>query len=95
MVKRARTIIWSGPLGIFEIQNFSHGTRRLIDSIANSQAFSLAGGGDTVSAISTFNAFDKISYVSTGGGAFLRYIERREIPIVSRFRRNHFFSHHQ
>ncbi|ARC54185.1 phosphoglycerate kinase [Candidatus Riesia pediculicola] len=86
IVKNSKMIIWSGPLGIFEIPNFSLGTKRLIEAISKSEAYSLAGGGDTVSAIEKFDSFDKISYVSTGGGAFLKYIETREIPIVSKFK---------
>lgn len=79
----AGTIIWNGPLGVFEFENFSAGTRILAQAIAKSDAFSLAGGGDTLAAIDQFNVTDQISYISTGGGAFLEYLEGRELPAVT------------
>lgn len=82
-LKGARTIIWNGPVGVFEIEAFSHGTRKLGDAIASSDAFSLAGGGDTVSAIDEFGLSDRISYISTGGGAFLEFVEGKTLPAVA------------
>ncbi len=82
-LKGAKTIIWNGPVGVFEIEAFSHGTRRLGDAIASSDAFSLAGGGDTVSAIDEFGLSDRISYISTGGGAFLEFVEGKTLPAVA------------
>ena len=82
-LKGAKTIIWNGPVGVFEIEAFSHGTRKLGDAIANSGAFSLAGGGDTVSAIDEFGLSDRISYISTGGGAFLEFVEGKTLPAVA------------
>lgn len=82
-LKGAKTIIWNGPVGVFEIEAFSHGTRKLGDAIANSDAFSLAGGGDTVSAIDEFGLSNRISYISTGGGAFLEFVEGKTLPAVA------------
>lgn len=82
-LKGAKTIIWNGPVGVFEIEAFSHGTRKLGDAIASSDAFSLAGGGDTVSAIDEFGLNDRISYISTGGGAFLEFVEGKTLPAVA------------
>ena len=82
-LKGAKTIIWNGPVGVFEIEAFSHGTRKLGDAIASSGAFSLAGGGDTVSAIDEFGLSDRISYISTGGGAFLEFVEGKTLPAVA------------
>ena len=82
-LKGAKTIIWNGPVGVFEIEAFSHGTRKLGEAIASSDAFSLAGGGDTVSAIDEFGLSDRISYISTGGGAFLEFVEGKTLPAVA------------
>ena len=82
-LKGAKTIIWNGPVGVFEIEAFSHGTRKLGDAIASSDAFSLAGGGDTVSAIDEFGLSDRISYISTGGGASLEFVEGKTLPAVA------------
>lgn len=79
----AKTIIWNGPLGVFEFPQFSYGTRALAIAIANSQAFSIAGGGDTLAAIDKYNLTDQISYISTGGGAFLEYLEGKSLPSVA------------
>lgn len=79
----AGTIIWNGPLGVFEFESFSAGTRILAEAIGKSSAFSLAGGGDTLAAIDQFNVADQISYISTGGGAFLEYLEGRSLPAVA------------
>ncbi len=79
----AGTVVWNGPLGVFELPQFSHGTRSLANAIIHSKAFSIAGGGDTLSALGQFGVSDKISYISTGGGAFLEYLEGSELPAVS------------
>lgn len=76
----AKTIIWNGPVGVFECPPFALGTQKLAQAIANSAAFSLAGGGDTISAIEQFKVQDKIDYISTGGGAFLEYVEGKVLP---------------
>jgi phosphoglycerate kinase len=76
----AKTIIWNGPVGVFECEPFALGTQKLAQAIANSTAFSLAGGGDTISAIEQFKVEDKINYISTGGGAFLEYVEGKALP---------------
>jgi phosphoglycerate kinase len=81
-LKGAKTIIWNGPLGVFEIPDFSRGTSQLAASIKESDAFSLAGGGDTLAAIEKFGGAEGISYVSTGGGAFLELLEGKELPAV-------------
>jgi phosphoglycerate kinase len=78
----AGTIIWNGPVGVFEFDAFSAGTRALTDAIASSDAFSVAGGGDTLAAIDKFDAADRISYISTGGGAFLEFVEGKTLPAV-------------
>ena len=78
----AGTIVWNGPLGVFEFEPFATGTKILSEAIGNSAAFSLAGGGDTLAAIDQFNVADQISYISTGGGAFLEYLEGRALPAV-------------
>jgi phosphoglycerate kinase len=83
LVKSAGTIVWNGPVGVFEIEQFSHGTRILATAIAESSAFSIAGGGDTLAAIDKFGINDQISYTSTGGGAFLEFLEGKELPAVA------------
>lgn len=82
LVADAGTILWNGPVGVFELTPFSQGTKAIAKAIANSQAFSIAGGGDTIAAINKFGIMDTISYISTGGGAFLQYIEQRSLPII-------------
>lgn len=82
-VRKARTIIWNGPVGVFEFDQFGAGTRILSEAIASSDAFSIAGGGDTLAAIDKYNVKDRISYISTGGGAFLEYIEGKSLPSVA------------
>ena len=76
-------IFLQNAVGVFEFEQFSHGTRALAEAIAESQAFSIAGGGDTLSAIAKFGVTNKISYISTGGGAFLEFLEGKELPAVA------------
>lgn len=83
VIETAHTIIWNGPVGVFELDPFSEGTRALAQQIAESDAFSLAGGGDTLAAIDEFGIADKVSYISTGGGAFLEFIEGKTLPAVA------------
>jgi len=82
MIKNAGTIIWNGPVGVFEFEQFSHGTQVLAHAIADSSAFSIAGGGDTLAAVDKYQIKDKISYISTGGGAFLEFVEGKILPAV-------------
>ncbi len=83
ILKQAKTIVWNGPLGVFEFDQFGLGTQVLAKAVANSGAFSVAGGGDTLSAISKFGVANDISYISTGGGAFLEFLEGKKLPAVS------------
>ena len=83
VLKSAGTIVWNGPVGVFEIEQFSEGTRSLSYAIAESPAFSIAGGGDTLAAIDKYQIKDKVSYTSTGGGAFLEFLEGKELPAVA------------
>ncbi|MGN1394065.1 MAG: phosphoglycerate kinase [Succinivibrionaceae bacterium] len=82
IIKNAKTILWNGPVGVFEFDQFSKGTETMAKAIAESDAFSIAGGGDTISAIQKFGITDKISYISTGGGAFLEFVEGKKLPAV-------------
>ncbi len=79
----AGTIVWNGPVGVFEMEPFAAGTRRLAEAVAASSAFSIVGGGDTLAAIEQFGVADRISYISTGGGAFLEFLEGKELPAVA------------
>jgi phosphoglycerate kinase len=83
ILKNAKTILWNGPVGVFEFDQFGAGTEALSRAIAASDAFSLAGGGDTLAAIDKYDIKDKISYISTGGGAFLEYVEGKVLPAVA------------
>ncbi len=83
LLHNAKTIIWNGPVGVFEFPQFSYGTRAIAIAIANSDAFTIAGGGDTLAAIDQYDLTDQISYISTGGGAFLEYLEGKTLPAVS------------
>ncbi|TDR72460.1 phosphoglycerate kinase [Paludibacterium purpuratum] len=83
LIAKAGTVVWNGPVGVFEFEQFSHGTRALAQSIADSAAFSIAGGGDTLAAIAKFGITDRISYISTGGGAFLEFLEGKILPAVA------------
>jgi phosphoglycerate kinase len=91
IMKSAGTIVWNGPIGVFEFEQFSVGTQVLGAAIADSGAFSIAGGGDTLAAIEKFDLTQHISYISTGGGAFLEFLEGKVLPAVemlqSRFQR--------
>jgi phosphoglycerate kinase len=82
LVASAGTILWNGPVGVFEFEQFGEGTRTLATAIARSKAFSLAGGGDTLAAIEKYGIEDSISYISTGGGAFLEFVEGKKLPAV-------------
>ena len=79
----AGSIVWNGPVGVFEIDQFGEGTKAMSMAIANSPAFSIAGGGDTLAAIDKYGIADKVSYTSTGGGAFLEFLEGKELPAVA------------
>jgi phosphoglycerate kinase len=83
VLKSAGTIIWNGPVGVFEFDQFGEGTKAIADAIARSKAFSLAGGGDTLAAIEKYGVEDGISYISTGGGAFLEFVEGKTLPAVA------------
>lgn len=87
IVAKAGTVIWNGPLGVFEFDQFGEGTRSLAAAIAKSPAFSIAGGGDTLAAIEKYGVEDDISYISTGGGAFLEFVEGRTLPAVAALER--------
>jgi phosphoglycerate kinase len=83
ILKKAGTIVWNGPVGVFEFDQFGGGTRALAQAIAQSPAFSIAGGGDTLAAVAKYGITDQVSYISTGGGAFLEFLEGRELPAVA------------
>jgi phosphoglycerate kinase len=83
LIRDAKTIIWNGPVGVFEMAAFAQGTRRLSHDIAQSAGFSIAGGGDTLAAIDEYGVADQISYISTGGGAFLEFVEGKVLPAVA------------
>ncbi len=87
IVSKAGTVIWNGPLGVFEFDQFGEGTRSLAAAIAKSRAFSIAGGGDTLAAIEKYGIGSEISYISTGGGAFLEFVEGRTLPAVAALER--------
>ncbi len=83
LIKSAGTIVWNGPVGVFEIDQFGKGTETLSQAVAESKAFSIAGGGDTLAAIDKYKIKDQVSYTSTGGGAFLEFLEGKELPAVA------------
>lgn len=83
MIKKAGTIVWNGPVGVFEFDQFGEGTKALAQAIADSDAFSIAGGGDTLAAVDKYGIADKVSYISTGGGAFLEFLEGKTLPAVA------------
>lgn len=82
LLKHCGTIVWNGPVGVFEYESFAGGTKAIAEAIADSTAFSLAGGGDTLAAIDKFKVADKLGYISTGGGAFLEFLEGKKLPAV-------------
>jgi len=82
IIKNAGTIVWNGPVGVFEFDQFGKGTEAIAQAIADSSAFSIAGGGDTLAAVDKYNIKDKVSYISTGGGAFLEFLEGKKLPAV-------------
>lgn len=81
-IKNAKTILWNGPVGVFEVDKFGTGTQIISQAVADSAGFSIAGGGDTLAAIDKYNVADKVSYTSTGGGAFLEFVEGKQLPAV-------------
>lgn len=82
IIMKAGTVVWNGPVGVFEFDQFGEGTKTIATAIANTKAFTLAGGGDTIAAIQKYDIYDKISYISTAGGAFLEYLEGKVLPAV-------------
>ncbi|HHO59152.1 MAG TPA: phosphoglycerate kinase, partial [Thiotrichales bacterium] len=82
VIKNAGTVVWNGPVGVFEFDQFGEGTKRISMAIAESDAFSIAGGGDTLAAVDKYDIADKVSYISTGGGAFLEFLEGKKLPAV-------------
>ncbi len=82
-LKKAQTIVWNGPVGVFEFDQFGEGTKALSLAIAHSDAFSLAGGGDTLAAVDKYGITEQVSYISTGGGAFLEFLEGKELPAIA------------
>ena len=82
LIANAGTVVWNGPVGVFEFEAFGHGTETLARAIADSSAFSIAGGGDTLAAVDKYGIADRISYISTGGGAFLEFLEGKDLPAV-------------
>jgi len=81
-IAKSGTIVWNGPVGVFEFDQFGAGTKALAQAIADSPGFSIAGGGDTLAAIAKYNIADKVGYISTGGGAFLEFLEGKTLPAV-------------
>jgi phosphoglycerate kinase len=82
IIMKAGTVVWNGPVGVFEFDQFGEGTKTIAMAIANTKAFTLAGGGDTIAAIQKYDIFDKVSYISTAGGAFLEFLEGKTLPAV-------------
>jgi phosphoglycerate kinase len=82
IIKNAGTVVWNGPVGVFEFDQFGEGTKTIADAIANTKAFTLAGGGDTIAAIQKYGIEDKVDYISTAGGAFLEFLEGKKLPAV-------------
>ena len=83
IIMQAGTVVWNGPVGVFEFDQFGAGTRKIAEAIAATKAFTLAGGGDTIAAIQKYNIYDKVSYISTAGGAFLEFLEGKTLPAVA------------
>ncbi len=82
IILNAGTVVWNGPVGVFEFDQFGEGTKTIANAIANTKAFTLAGGGDTIAAIQKYDIYDKVSYISTAGGAFLEFLEGKKLPAV-------------
>jgi phosphoglycerate kinase len=82
IIMKAGTVVWNGPVGVFEFDQFGEGTKTIAMAIANTRAFTLAGGGDTIAAIQKYDIYDKVSYISTAGGAFLEFLEGKKLPAV-------------
>jgi phosphoglycerate kinase len=82
IIMKAGTVVWNGPVGVFEFDQFGEGTKKIATAIADTQAFTLAGGGDTIAAIQKYGIYDKVSYISTAGGAFLEFLEGKKLPAV-------------
>jgi len=82
LIRKAGTVVWNGPVGVFEYDQFGGGTKAIAQAIASSKAFSIAGGGDTLAAVAKYGIADKVSYISTGGGAFLEFLEGKKLPAV-------------
>jgi phosphoglycerate kinase len=82
IIMQAGTVVWNGPVGVFEFEQFGEGTKTIANAIANTKAFTLAGGGDTIAAIQKYDMYDKVSYISTAGGAFLEFLEGKKLPAV-------------
>jgi len=83
IIMKAGTVVWNGPVGVFEFDQFGEGTKKIAEAIANTNAFTLAGGGDTIAAIQKYDIYEKVSYISTAGGAFLEYLEGKVLPAVA------------
>jgi len=83
IIMKAGTVVWNGPVGVFEFDQFGAGTKKIAEAIAATPAFTLAGGGDTIAAIQKYNIYDKVSYISTAGGAFLEFLEGKKLPAVA------------
>lgn len=83
IIRNAGTIVWNGPVGVFEFDQFGEGTKAIAMAIAESEGFSVAGGGDTLAAVDKYDISDKVSYISTGGGSFLEFLEGKELPVVA------------
>ncbi len=82
IIMKAGTVVWNGPVGVFEFDQFGAGTKKIAEAIATTKAFTLAGGGDTIAAIQKYDIYDKVSYISTAGGAFLEFLEGKKLPAV-------------
>src|SRR5690625_6539626 len=83
VILQSKLVVWNGPMGVFEMEPFSHGTRAVADALADTSAYTVIGGGDSAAAIEQFGLVDKMDHVSTGGGASLQFMEGREIPGIS------------
>jgi phosphoglycerate kinase len=89
IIMNAGTVVWNGPVGVFEFDQFADGTKKIAEAIAATNAFTLAGGGDTIAAIQKYDIYDKVSYISTAGGAFLEYLEGKALPAIEMLKQRH------